>query len=108
MTINKRDVLTKADIVNEVQSRLGLPRKKTAEVVDDLFNTIKDILETGESVKISGFGNFEVRDKKERPGRNPKSGEFVMIPARRVMTFKPSLKLRKALREPNGSQGNEE
>lgn len=91
-------VLTKAGIVDAVQSKMGLPRQTVAELVDDLFGIIRETLGQGENVKISGLGNFEVRDKKARRGRNPQSGESITISARRVVSFKPSGVLRKALR----------
>ncbi len=94
---NKK-VLTKADIIETLQAKMGFSRKITAEVVDDLFEIIKDTLEKGESVKISGFGNFEVREKQARRGRNPQSGEEITISARNVLSFKPSQVLRKALK----------
>ena len=95
---DKRTVLTKADIVSAVQARMGFSRRITADVVDDLLEIIKETLEKGESVKVSGFGNFEVRDKKPRRGRNPQSGETITISARRVLSFKPSQVLRQALK----------
>ena len=93
--------LTKAEIIDSIQNRMGLSRKIISAVVDDLFEVIKSTLETGESVKVSGLGNFVVREKKARPGRNPKSGETMTIPPRRVLTFKPSQAIRQSLkREP--------
>lgn len=100
--MNEEKVLTKGDIVEAVQSRMGLSRKTTLGVVDDLLELIKDTLERGESVKISGFGNFETRKKTPRPGRNPRTGQEVTITARRVVTFKPSGVLRKMLNEADG------
>ena len=91
-------VLTKAGLVDAVQARVGLPRKITAEFVEDLLETIKEQLAKGESVKISGFGNFEVRRKTARRGRNPQTGESLTIPPRSVVTFKPSQVLRKSIR----------
>lgn len=90
-------MLTKADLIEAVRARMGFSRKTSAEVVSDLFEIIKARLENGESVKISGFGNFEVNDKKSRRGRNPRTGEEMTISARRVVTFKPSQVLRKAI-----------
>lgn len=91
-------VLTKVEIVNAVQSKVGLSKQVTARVVDDLLEIIKESLEKGEDVKISGFGNFEVRKKKARRGRNPQTGEEMTISARRVLSFKASQVLRKALK----------
>lgn len=93
------NVLTKADIVESVRAKLGLSRMVTSQVVSDLFEIIKETLEKGESVKVSGFGNFEVREKKARRGRNPQSGDEITIEARSVVTFKPSKVLRKALKD---------
>lgn len=91
-------VLTKADLVNAVQDKMGFSRKVTTEVVENLLEIIKDTLASGESVKISGFGNLEVRAKRARRGRNPQSGEEMLISARRVLTFKPGSRLRKAFK----------
>ncbi|MBW2621918.1 MAG: integration host factor subunit alpha [Deltaproteobacteria bacterium] len=89
--------MTKADIVRQIQAKVGFSRQKTAEVVDDLFEIMKETLEKGEPVKISGFGNFEVRQKNARKGRNPQTGESIIIPQRRVLSFKPSQLLKKAI-----------
>ncbi len=89
--------MTKADIVSQIQAKVGFSRQKTAEVVDDLFEIMKETLEKGEPVKISGFGNFEVRQKNARKGRNPQTGESIIIPQRRVLSFKPSQLLKKAI-----------
>lgn len=82
--------LTKADIVERVYKEAGFSKKEAAELVDLVFNVIKDTLARGEKVKISGFGNFSIRDKNIRVGRNPQTGESMDISARRVLTFKPS------------------
>jgi integration host factor subunit alpha len=89
--------MTKADIVSQIQAKVGFSRQKTAEVVDDLFEIMKETLEKGEAIKISGFGNFEVRQKKARKGRNPQTGDSIIIPQRRVLSFKPSQLLKKAI-----------
>ncbi|MBF0369174.1 MAG: integration host factor subunit alpha [Magnetococcales bacterium] len=86
--------MTKADIVEAVYRRLGRPKKETAEIVDDIFEIIRENLEESEEVKISGFGNFNIRQKSPRRGRNPKTGEEIEITARKVLTFKPSQILR--------------
>jgi integration host factor subunit alpha len=86
--------LTKADIVSKVARELEVQLHVARELVDTFFEDIKDSLQKGNSVKISGFGNFETRDKAARPGRNPKTGEIVPIEARRVVTFKPGQKLK--------------
>lgn len=82
--------LTKADIVERVYKEAGFSKKEAAELVDLVFKVIKDTLSKGEKVKISGFGNFSIRDKATRIGRNPQTGEAMEISARRVLTFKPS------------------
>lgn len=86
--------LTKAEISEALVESLGINKRDAKDMVDFLFEQIRQTLEKGESVKISGFGNFELRDKPERPGRNPKTGEDVPISARRVVTFKPGQKLK--------------
>ena len=82
--------LTKADIVERVYKEAGFSKKEAAELVDMVFTVIKDTLSKGEKVKISGFGNFSIRDKATRVGRNPQTGDAMEISARRVLTFKPS------------------
>ena len=90
--------MTKADIVEQVYRALKVFSKKEAAVfVDTVFETMKETLERGEKIKISGFGNFEVRDKRARPGRNPRTNEPIVISARRVLTFRASQVLRQAL-----------
>ena len=91
--------MTKADLVDAVFSRVGFSKKESAQIVEHVFDTIKETLETGEMIKISGFGNFVVRDKRARIGRNPQTGEEIEISARRVLTFKPSQVLRNTLKE---------
>lgn len=86
--------LTKADLANSLFEEVGLNKREAKEFVDAWFETIRDALEAGENVKLSGFGNFQLRDKRQRPGRNPKTGEEIPISARRVVTFKPGQKLR--------------
>lgn len=86
--------LTKADLVDMLFNELGLSKREAKEIVELFFEKIRIALETGDSVKFSGFGNFEVREKKPRPGRNPKTGEEASITARRVVTFKASQKLK--------------
>ena len=82
--------LTKADIVERVYKEAGFSKKEAADLVDLVFKVIKDTLARGEKVKISGFGNFSIRDKATRVGRNPQTGNAMEISARRVLTFKPS------------------
>jgi integration host factor subunit alpha len=90
--------LTKADFVEAVYSKVGgLSRRDAAEIVDLLFESVKETLARGEAVKISGFGNFVVREKKPRVGRNPQTGQDIEISARRVLSFKPSQVLKDQL-----------
>lgn len=86
--------LTKADITETLTESFGFNKRESKELVEQFFDEITDVLVGGECVKISGFGNFELRDKRSRPGRNPRTGEEVPISARRVVTFKPGQKLR--------------
>jgi integration host factor subunit alpha len=89
--------MTKADLFDHVLQKLGLPKRECAELVELAFDIIKETLEQGETVKISGFGNFVVRQKRSRRGRNPQTGEEMEITPRRVLTFKPSLVLKEAV-----------
>jgi integration host factor subunit alpha len=86
--------LTKAELADILFDRLGLNEREAKEMVDDFFDELRLALERGESVKLSGFGNFQLRDKPQRPGRNPKTGEEIAITARRVVTFHASQKLK--------------
>jgi len=86
--------LTKADLASALFDEVGLNKREAKEFVDAWFETIREALENGDHVKLSGFGNFQLRDKNQRPGRNPKTGEEIPISARRVVTFKPGQKLR--------------
>ena len=89
--------MTKADLVEAVHTKVGFSKKESADIVEMVFDSMKDSLEHGEKIKISGFGNFEVRDKRSRVGRNPQTGQVIEISARRVLTFKPSQVLKAAL-----------
>lgn len=86
--------LTKADIAEHLFTELGISKRDAKELVELFFEDIRIALENGEQVKISGFGNFELRTKNQRPGRNPKTGEDIPITARRVVTFRPGQKLK--------------
>jgi len=86
--------LTKAELANALFEEVGLNKREAKEFVDAWFETIAESLEQGDIVKLSGFGNFQLRDKSQRPGRNPKTGEEIPITPRRVVTFKPGQKLR--------------
>src|SRR5262245_39755185 len=90
--------MTKADIVQAVYSRLGgFSKKESADLVDLVFETMKETLGRGEKIKISGFGNFVLRDKRQRQGRNPQTGDPIVITERRVLNFKASQILKHAL-----------
>jgi integration host factor subunit alpha len=89
--------MTKSDLVERVYVSLGFPKGECAELVDLTFELIKETLERGENVKLSGFGSFAVRLKRARRGRNPQTGEEIEITPRKVLTFKPSLTLKKAM-----------
>ena len=86
--------LTKADIAESLYEQLGMNKREARELVELYFDELKSALSQGKQVKLSGFGNFDLRDKRERPGRNPKTGENIPISARRVVTFKPGQKLK--------------
>jgi integration host factor subunit alpha len=86
--------LTKAELADALFEELGLNKREAKEFVDLFFEEMRTRLESGEEVKLSGFGNFELRTKNQRPGRNPKTGEEIPILARRVVTFRPGQKLR--------------
>ena len=89
--------MTKAEIVVHIYERVGFSKKEAAEVVESIFEVIKARLERGEKVKISGFGNFVVNQKRPRKGRNPQTGEEITITGRRVLTFKSSQVLKKSM-----------
>ncbi len=93
----RKTKMTKIDIIQSVYERLGLSKKDSAAIVESVFDIMKDCLSKGEKIKISGFGNFTVKEKKARRGRNPQTGSEIEITARRVLTFKSSQVLRKAL-----------
>ena len=82
--------MRKADIANEIYEKVGISKKEAAQIMEIILNTIKGILQKGETVKIAGFGNFVVRNKRSRKGRNPKTGEEIGITPRKVVTFRPS------------------
>tara|TARA_B100001250_G_scaffold411015_1_gene438662 strand:+ start:903 stop:1205 length:303 start_codon:yes stop_codon:yes gene_type:complete len=86
--------LTKADLAERLHEELGLNKREVKDIVELFFDEIRVALESGNQVKISGFGNFDLRDKNQRPGRNPKTGEEIPISARRVVTFRPGQKLK--------------
>jgi len=91
--------MTKIDIIQDVYEKLGFSKKDSARIVESVFDIIKDNLTSGEKIKISGFGNFIVKEKKSRRGRNPQTGDEIAISARRVLTFKSSQVFRKVLND---------
>jgi integration host factor subunit alpha len=91
--------LTKADLADLLFEQVGLNKREAKDMVEAFFEEVRSALETGDSVKLSGFGNFELRKKSERPGRNPKTGEEIPISARRVVTFHASQKLKSKVEE---------
>jgi len=94
--------MTKADIVEKIQAGTGMTKIESAEMMEEVFSIMKSTLEQGENLKISGFGSFVVKQKNDRRGRNPQTGETITISSRRIVTFKPSSILRKAI---NSDQG---
>ncbi len=94
---DEKSTVTKADIVENVYQKIGFSKKEASELVEMVFDQLKNTLCVGEKVKISGFGNFVVREKKERVGRNPQTGDQIKISARRVLTFRPSQVLKAIL-----------
>jgi len=86
--------LTKAQLADRLFEELGLNKREAKEIVELFFDELRESLENNEQVKLSGFGNFDLREKGERPGRNPKTGEEIPITARRVVTFRPGQKLK--------------
>ncbi len=86
--------MTKADLVEAIYQKIGFSKKEASDLVEMLFDAIKGTLSRGEKIKVSGFGNFLVREKRSRTGRNPQTGEAIEISARRVLTFRPSQVLR--------------
>ncbi len=96
--------LTKADMAERLFEELGLNKREAKEIVEMFFEEVRGALENGKQVKLSGFGNFDLRDKTQRPGRNPKTGEEIPITARRVVTFRPGQKLKARVEAYAGTQ----
>ena len=90
--------LTKSDIVEELNDKIGLNKREAKELVDSFYENIKTLLSQGHVVKLSGFGNFQLKNKSSRPGRNPRTGENVEITARRVVTFRSGQKLKESVK----------
>ncbi len=95
--------LTKADMAERLYDELGLNKREAKELVEMCFEEVRGSLESGKQVKLSGFGNFDLRQKNQRPGRNPKTGEEIPISARRVVTFRPGQKLKSRVEAYAGS-----
>ena len=95
--------ITKDSLVEMIHNEIGLNKREAKELIESIFEEIKKTLENGNDIKLSGFGNFMLRDKLPRPGRNPKTGEEVTISSRRVVTFKSGLKLKSKLEAYDGS-----
>jgi len=91
--------MTKADIIESIYEKVGLSKEDSSRIVELVLESLKETLEKGEKVKVSGFGNFVVRAKRSRRGRNPQTGDEIQITARKVLTFKSSPILKKALNE---------
>jgi len=94
--------LTKAEVAEHLYEKIGLSKRDAKNMVEVFFEEIRETLESGDQVKLSGFGNFDIREKKERPGRNPKTGEDIPISARKVVTFRPGQKLKSLVEDGNG------
>jgi integration host factor subunit alpha len=109
--LSDADTVTKAELAEILYERVGLNKREAKDVVDAFFAEIRDALVRGDWVKLSGFGNFQLRDKPQRPGRNPKTGEPIPISARRVVTFHASQKLKACVerrQRPVDSEGDED
>ena len=91
--------MTKADIAEKIHTTTGLSKKESFDMLEAVFSIMKATLESGEHLKISGFGTFEIKQKKDRRGRNPQTGEAIIIEARRILSFKPSSILRTAINQ---------
>ncbi len=99
------EALTKADLAERLYEELGLNKREAKEIVEIFFEEIRTSLAQNKNVKLSGFGNFDLRDKSQRPGRNPKTGEEIPITARRVVTFRPGQKLKARVEAFEGDAG---
>lgn len=82
--------MTKVDIAERIRVKTGFSKKESAEILENIFDLLKTTLETGEKIKVAGFGNFEIKQKKDRRGRNPQTGETIIIAQRKILSFKPS------------------
>ena len=93
--------LTKIDIVDIINNQMGLSKKDSAELIESVLSILKSTLGAGEKIKIAGFGTFEVKQKNDRRGRNPQTGETIIIDARRILSYKPSNLLKTRINEQN-------
>lgn len=100
--------MTKADLIESVYQKIGFSKKESADIIELIFGTMKDTLAQGQKIKISGFGNFVVREKRSRMGRNPQTGAAMEISARRVLTFRPSQVLKNELNGENKPVGEDD
>ena len=91
--------MNKADLIEKISLMTAFTKKESSEIVERVFDVVRSTLEAGENIKIAGFGNFEVKEKAARRGRNPKTGETLEITSRKVLTFKPSQVLKKSINE---------
>ncbi len=89
--------MTKSDIIERIHTKTGFSKKDSTAILESIFSLMKSTMESGEKIKIAGFGNFEVKQKADRRGRNPQTGETITIEARRILTFKPSTVLKTAI-----------
>ena len=101
--MTKQPTLTKADLIEEVLRVTELPRKESETIVETIFDSIIEAIQKGEKIEIRGFGSFRTRQRKGRVGRNPKTGEKVEVPAKRIPFFKPSKELKDFVNSPRGS-----
>ncbi|HYA91265.1 MAG TPA: integration host factor subunit alpha [Thermodesulfobacteriota bacterium] len=92
--------MTKIDIVDKIYEKVGFPKSEVAKIVDTIFDMIKETFQREDKLVVSGFGNFVIRNKKPRRGRNPQTGDTLEITSRRILTFKPSPVLRASLNHP--------
>jgi integration host factor subunit alpha len=89
--------MTKIDIVEKIHTKIGFSKKESSDLLESLLSIMKETLESGEKIKVAGFGNFEIKQKKDRIGRNPQTGDSITIEARRILTFKPIAVLKQAI-----------
>lgn len=92
--------MTKADIAGKIHSKLGMSKKDSQDILESVLSIMKETLESGEKIKVAGFGNFEIKQKKDRIGRNPQTGETITITSRKILTFKPSAVLKQKINKP--------